>query len=408
MRIFETFYTAYEELLNCPDPFSLEAYRIGELPVEEHTDIYTHLQDCAACQQALEHLQQNPEPFGFEQTHLPPSQAPLSLPPPPAAFASGQIWLSKSALALQRYHLGTPDAEPVNASYMRHFVIIACGKKSFGNADYQRLTVCPLSEMIALASDQDLILPESEHPLGCTLMAEVWNQQTLLALHLSDYLGQLSDTALTQLQRMSELQSGGQPLQGSGLPRGGTPEAEHAPHLRFKALETEQALYLGQPVQALQALEAFTRDCFIEVSRQTLRKQFKPGLHSPLVPPGRMPKPAETLLAASSQTESEAPAEAEIFKEQLQLHTDVLLDIWLEGPNLELYCHTLEGKDIAGFTLMFIDRSGQRQSLRTDDFGALFVPLNQFQAQEPTLLYLTLNWQSQTYQYVYPFILKES
>ena len=91
------------------------------------------------------------------------------------------------------------------------------------------MTVSPLSEIITLATEQDLVLETT--PLNIPLMLALWNSQQALALHLEHYLGTLSDQALKYLETKD-------------FPRGGKVLHSETPHHQFQQLEKEEFFYL--------------------------------------------------------------------------------------------------------------------------------------------------------------------
>lgn len=405
MKLFDSILNAYQEMLDCPDPISLEDYRLGELSTEESDEIKTHLEQCAHCQLALQQLNNfESSTLVSEPTNLVSfvSQAEL---PSPVEFKAGQIWLSKAELDLNAFHLNA-QKQVIVASLMRTFLILECGKKSFGNRDYQSLTVSPISEFIELATEHDYILSDQDSGFGVPMMIELWNSQQVLSLQLERCIGELSEHHLVAVQQMRKLILNQESLIGSGLPRGGQIQDQAGPHAKFQQREKEQGRYLHIPVEALASLESFSSQCFIEIARRQLSKKSEPGLCSPLIPPSIGQMKQKTVLAAASE-DSSTQSEAQMFKDRLQLSEDIILEVWLESPHLEFFCHTLEGHEIEGLEVKWIDSNGNWHTLRSDEFGSLYLPLEQLMMGVNTLLYFSLDWQQTSIKYVYPLLLKD-
>lgn len=403
MPIFDQTVLVLQEMSECPDPVSLEAFRLQQLSADETAGLEVHLHDCESCQTALQQLTATADQaelqLKFEVFSRPVQQA-IDVPD---FFEPGQIWLSKAELDLSEFYLDKPGNK-LQSSFMRHFLIVETRQCSLGNPAYQRLNVMPISEHILMATEHDLILSHS--PFGLPIMCEIWNESTLLALHLSQFLGSIEPAQFRQVLKMRELFVQAQPLIGSNLPRGGQILNPEGPHARFQQFERQQVSYLQAPLQALLQLEAFSQNCFLHIAKQTLKKTSS-GVRHPLVPPSIKSFEAEPVLAASNDLTESQLVEKGPLKERLELNSELVLDIWVEGNNLELYCHTLLGEDVAGLEVSLFNQQHQPECYLTDGYGGVFIPLSHFPAEEKQLLYFHLSWQSQELRLVYPFELIE-
>ncbi|HEY9838816.1 MAG TPA: zf-HC2 domain-containing protein [Candidatus Obscuribacterales bacterium] len=368
---FQPFLDDYTQMLACPDPLLLEDFRLGQLEAGEQAAVQGHLDGCAACRQRLHHLQQTPAK-AFGGTEPPPAAAvpEAASGSHPAGFAMGQIWSTRAELQLADF--GLPDrGTPVKAGFLRLFVIVGIGPLQLGR--FQELSLCPLSEFSDLASDRDLLLDAQATPFDEPLMLETWNTVPALALQLESCHGALAAEALAQLLGMLQ----GQP--GSAR-RGGKLISEEGPHARFQAHEHAQVAYLAEPLRALAELRRLSSQYLLRVTPKGL--QPPTGALPPIsVFPSRLEKRRDQVLAAASDaTAGEAAKPA--FKERLELAPDCLLELWVEGGNLEFYAHSSEQLPLTGLQISYPDAQGQLQTLLSDRLGTAFIPLNQLATGE--------------------------
>lgn len=397
---FQPFLDSYAQMLGCPDLLSWEAYSDQRLSAEDQQELKDHLESCPHCPQLLQVL-------ATEKLSLPEiseHELPIHTPEPqpslekPAELALGQIWSTQAELCLSDYDLPA-EGSPVVAGFLRLFVIVELQERVFGQARFQLLRLCPLTELQDLATAQDWLLSAADTPFDEPLMLELWNTQTALALHLEDYWGQLSETVLAQLPavlagQQAPPQHGGHPLDAQSL------------HLQFQQLESQQTAYLAQPVQALQRLQALSVPFMVQVTPQGLKPPQQLTSPSSLFPrrqSGSSSELQERLLAASSQAPvSDPPATApSAWKELLQLDQALSLEIWLEGKNLEFYASEAE-QPYAGLEIYYTDRQGQWQCLRSDSLGSAFLPVTALYAGHSLLTFVRQQEQQSPKRFLYP------
>lgn len=370
---FEPFLDHYTQMLDCPDPLAFEDYRLGLSEPAERHKLTVHLEGCERCRQLLEQLTLLPDSLSELSEQLPAAVAQaepetgLERPKP----APGQIWSSRAVFDLAAAGLPVTDEAVAKASFLRLFVITGLGPRRLGR--FQILQLCPITELTELASDRDLMLTEADTTFEEPVMIESWNRLDALAEHLESCLGEISPRALTQL---SDMLAG---LPGESL-RGGQIISPEGPHARFQARDREQVAYLNLPIQALEQLCRYS-------SRYLLRIEPKTGLspatgQAPPTPlfPARLQQGPDRVLAASSSDSSLAPAAH--WKETLQLSDELLVDVWLEGSNLEFYAYTVEQMPLSGLNISVPDAQGALRELVSDELGTAFISLTEISSGE--------------------------
>lgn len=397
-RFFEAAYQDYAQALNCPDPLLLEAYRSASLDSAERVKIQTHLEHCPACQAALTALQDHSE-LTFDLPEAPPQLEPLpaqtqtlSAQAHPPHLQVGQIWNTPAHLDLATVHLAATGQ--VHASLQTLFVLTQIGPWHLGR--YRELQVCPLSELVHLASSEDLLLQGDDTPFDEPLMLECWNAQPALDCHLGQYWGQLSDSAQADLQAFLA----GQPLPEAK--RGGTIISEQGPHARFRHLERASLAYLAEPLQALQTLKSLTQSQLLKIRPkgfQTPQPQTKPQTKpqtpahflARLLPSG----PQDSVLAAASSSFEAAASLNWDQKERLQLGAEagsqLQVELWLEGENLEFLATTLEQEPVSGLQIQYSAPQARLQQIETDALGTAWIPLSELFPEESLLVFMAPN-----------------
>lgn len=407
MNDFQTYVTTYGQMLNCPDPLTLLDYQAQALDEGACADIDAHLAACPACREALVAFQELPaESF---EVHLPERLPTLADEPDrgetrPLTLQAGQIWLLKGRIDLADHALPASQQgeRVIDSGALRLVVLTDTGKKHLGKAAFQELSVCPISEEILMATDRDLVLESPSLSALGPCMIETWNPQIILALQLQDWLGDLSAQELIQLQALIGAASAAPFVVPAGVPHGGEVVRSEGAHARFQALEQDQASRLNLPYQALQTALKEIRPYLAEIGKGRLKAAASPEkapqwLHLPRR--YQREQQIAPVLAASSSQEAAAEPEASGAKEVFRLLDDVLLEMWVEGENLEFYCRHERGEDLAGLAIRYADVSALEQELLTDELGTAFIPLREFSPGEPTLL--EFSWQNQVW--TYPF-----
>lgn len=363
---FGQFIEHYAQMLDCPDPLSLAAFALNQLPAEQERKLQAHLTDCQACQTALNHLNKTAAtgqiPYDFNQDASLAAELDQT-PATPQALAPGQIWSTYAQFDLKAHGLPVGQQALVEADFSRLFVITALGPKHLGR--FQEVTLCPLSEQTELSSEQDLLIAAADNPFDETLMLESWNPQQALSLQLEHYHGQLSAKILADLDALQQAKP-------NSARRGGKIISERGPHARFQELERQQNAYLAKPLQALHELERLSRSYLLQISPKGLTQPQSQISPSVLFPQRQGRQQDRILAAASSTLEREQTADN---KETLLLNQDLCLDLWLEGQNLEFYSYTSEHQPVSGLLIDFTDAQGYLQTLVSDQLGTAFLPL---------------------------------
>lgn len=366
---FQSFLNDYAHMLGCPDPLQLEDDRLGLLSEPESQALQAHLAGCAACREQLARLTQSAPLPSTKATEI-PAVTPFTAPTAAASasLAPGQIWSTRAELDLQAHAL--PAAQTVRAGFLRLFVVTGLGPLHAGR--FQEVRLCPVTELTELAGDKDLLLEPGDSSLAEELMIETWNLSSALALHLQSRVGELSPEALAQLRLMLR----DQPFSAK---RGGQIISPDGAHARFQVLEREQAAYLAQPLQAVVRLMQLARPYLLKVTPKGLQGSPPTAPH-PLFAQRQGQAPDRILAASAGETPT--VQEPQAWRESLALAPDCLLELWIEGPNLEFYAHTSEQQPLIGLELSYPDAQGQLQTLDTDSFGTAFVPLAEVAAGE--------------------------
>ncbi|MEZ0368915.1 MAG: zf-HC2 domain-containing protein [Candidatus Sericytochromatia bacterium] len=409
MNHFQAYVTSYRQMLGCPDALTLYEYQAQSLDPHSQQELEAHLSACPDCQATLASLEDLP-PEALDIA-LPSSMPTLSAAEPlpetqSLAPETGQIWLLKQRIDLREQNLPVPDNSPgvLDAGFLRLAVITRVGKTHLGKGNFQELEICPLSEELLMASAWDLLLEQPSAPGLAPCMLEAWNTQTILSLQLQECLGSLNGQELSQLQTLISAWQSQTPLTDAELPRGGTVVDPTGAHTQFQHLDREQAALLALPYQALLSGMKELRPFLAEVGRGRL----KAAPHSEKIPHWLNPPPryfgdqkSAPVLAASVTHETEQIEEASSEKELLRLKEDLLLEIWVEGPNLEFYCRRERGEDIAGLSIRYPNTQGAQEEILTDELGTAFIPVESFPSGEPIGLEFVWQGQSWTYPFIY-------
>lgn len=408
MNHFQAYVTTYGQSLSCPDPLMLYDYGAQALAADARAEVESHLAACPACREILAELQQIP--CESVEIALPESLPTLNREPAQAAIRPlllqpGQVWLLKGAIDLAQQGLPTPPQGPatLETGYLRLVVITTVGKKHLGKATFQELGICPISEELLMASARDLVLESPSLSALGPCMIETWNPQTILALQLQDCLGSLSAQELMQLQGLIEAASAEPFVAPAGIPHGGEIAHPAGPHDQFHTLEHNQAACLNLPYQALQSAIKEMRPYLAEIGKGRLKAASSDKAPKWLrIPRSYQPElPSATVLAASAAEEAAPETAALNQRELFRLLEDMLLEIWVEGENLEFYCRRAQGEDLEGLSIRYTDAAGQELQTRTDELGTAFIPLENFPQGEAVLL--EFGWQEQSWNY--PFII---
>lgn len=370
-------------------------------------DFHTYVAD-------YQHMLEGEAPLDPEfEASLTDSELPAELPlfpnqaslfthrPEPAA---GQVWLLKSEVNLTDYALPSGDKPLLETSWLNLVVITQIGKHHLGKADFQEIQIAPLSEELLMASSWDLLLENpSLESLGPS-MIEIWNRQPILALQLEQCLGELNALEKTQVQTLATHWETQTPVQDPQLPVGGTVLSKTGAHQQFQNSDRQQAQKLTQPFQALQQGLQSLRPLLVEVSHRGFKAA--PGTEKlphwlNLPKPYRPSQSAAPLLAASS-TEAPTQEQTKQQKQAFRLTDQLLLEMWVEGPNLEFYSRLEGGDDVEGLGIWYADKQGIQRQIITDELGTAFLALDSLPVNEPLLLELTWESQSWHYAFVYP------
>lgn len=388
---FQPFLDDYAQMLACPDPLLLEDFRLNQLSDSQYKEVQAHLETCPLCRTQLARLSDailtvSPElmvqvprnasaPADLKSFHSVRSASALSV-------QIGQIWTTYAELSLAGQGLPSETEQVVRAGFLRLFVVAGIGPLHLGR--YQEVSLCALNELSDLATEQDLLLPAEATPFDEPLMLECGNMAPALTLHLESCLGELSPDALVQWQAWLA----GQPSQAR---RGGKVLSPDGPHARFQALERQQLAYLAIPLQALKRLQNLSHGYLLRITPKGIQPPATQRPENPLFPNRRERQQDRILAASSSEAQALDPslAQPSAWKQSLELAPDCLLDVWVEGANLEFYAYSSEQIPLTGLMISLPDHEGALQTLETDDLGTAFVPLHQLASGE---ILLTLSY----------------
>lgn len=107
----------------------------------------------------------------------------------PISFEIGQIWSTKSHLALDATH-------SFETNFPRIVVIL--------DTSETELVAAPISLEMQMASEYDFIVRGENSSLGFDFLVEIWNEVPVLTDHLNFYLGSLRNTIVEMLQILHE------------------------------------------------------------------------------------------------------------------------------------------------------------------------------------------------------------
>lgn len=368
---FQNFLDDYARMLSCPDPMLLEAFYSRQVPADASARIEAHITLCPDCQRHLDSFTDLADAFEISATPLDQDAEILAIPSEKVPLKPGQIWSTRASLPLTELGLPLVAQERVEASFMRLFVVLSLGPLHLGQ--FREVLLCPVTEWQELASAEDVMLAAAESSLDEPVMIEVWNAVPALAVHLEQYLGEITPDALLQLRQM---QAG-----GSGeFARGGKIISDVGPHARFQALERSQVAYLQQPLAALAALTKLSQAHLLRVTPAG----FTASAAAPsALFPRRRHRSQDRTLAASAEATLSSPAQA--WKETYDLAADRLLDIWIEGDNLEFYAYTAEQQPLPNLQITYPNRQERLKTLETDELGTAFVAFAELMAGQMLL-----------------------
>ncbi|MBT9544331.1 MAG: hypothetical protein IV090_02990 [Candidatus Sericytochromatia bacterium] len=307
----------------------------------------------------------------WENQQLPP-EVPQPTQP---SLRPGQIWSIPDQIVLPA-GLRSPNASPIETGSLRLFVLLEIGQHHLGR--FQEILLCPLTELLEMASHEDLILPESENPFAEKILLEIWNSTPSLSFVLDQCWGEISEKALQQALAAYQGQA------HDGL-RGGTPVGPDSVIHRFQGQEKNQMACLAAPMHALNALKTSCAQALIHISPKGLNGPPE-GILSPFLPT-RLTQNQSAVFAASAGSEVTAPQASS--KERLQLGEDLILEFWQEGDNLEFFCANSEQTAYSGLLIGYTHMDGSLKLLETDLWGTAFLALAEL-SKGDTLLSFTV------------------
>lgn len=337
--ILESLLDSYQQSLECPDLLTLADEQMVDLDGFE--SLWASHNDRAS---QLHH--QLPQPV---------------LQPTQPSLRPGQIWSVPDQIVLPAGLRGQ-NTNPIETGNLRLFVLLEIGQCHLGR--FQEILLCPLSELLEMASDADLILPESENPFAEKILLEIWNSTHSLSFVLDQCWGEISEKALQQALAAYQGQA------HDGL-RGGIPLGPESVIRRFQSLEKTQMACLEVPIQALAALKTSCAQALIHISPKGLNGPPE-GVISPFLPT-RLTHNQSAVYAASAGAELTAPQASS--KERLQLGEDLILEFWQEGENLEFFCANSEQAAVSGLLIGYTHTDGSLKLLETDLWGTAFLAL---------------------------------
>lgn len=167
--------------------------------------------------------------------------------PPPDQIEVGQVWSTRS-------HFELPDGCRFETDEPRLVVILDGAGRPSESLD--QIAVAPVSLSIQMAAEFDLVIQGDASPLGFDFMLEVWNETPVLKGHLRQFLGRLSDEAITTLRALYTAQLLDENISPTlaewvGLHMMG----ENDPRLVFQEAEVGATAYLARAATAALTLE---------------------------------------------------------------------------------------------------------------------------------------------------------
>jgi hypothetical protein len=364
---YQTLFQNYQQMVACPNLIDLDAFVLSQLPPDDTLAIESHLNTCPDCAALIQMLQTTPE---IEDLHL-NFEVPVNQPLAPHSQplrerrvpAPGQIWSIPEFLPLPPA-LQKLSSSKFETGFLRLFVILAIGPCHLGR--FQEICLCPLSEQIELATNQDIILMPHDSPFQEKQMLEIWNTQTVLAPCLDQDWGDISNQALDAAQAAF------QGLEHQGL-RGGKPAHPESAHLQFQALERSQLASLKAYMQVFQTFLQQSSQFMVQVTPRGLKSKAG-SLNRPLIFPETQILNPDSVLAASTGLELEKNSNP--VKERFIFENAIYLDVWLEAENLEFICLDQTQQAIQ-LTINYVSHDHAPKTVETDSWGTAFIPIQE-------------------------------
>lgn len=155
----------------------------------------------------------------------------------------GEIWLTCPDVWLpalgRRVHVGESD-----------LVLVVEGTAGSRYVDEPDLRVVPLSRMVAMGAEHDVVLSAAETGLEFAVLAETWNARPVLARNLLSKASEITLPALQRVVRVHDTKYTGELSPDSG---GAPIEDESDQRIGFQRTEHERFEYLSVPVHGLLA-----------------------------------------------------------------------------------------------------------------------------------------------------------
>lgn len=381
----------YLSLDSCPDLISLDDYRQQLLSTREQAELGHHLEKCRACQAKLAQLS---APQDLPDWELPDRNRSAAAAGPPQTYAHtqaapGQLWTLAENWDLPN-GLTPSMAASATTGGPCVWLILEVGPLHFGR--YQEVLLAPLSEMLAFASNRDVILNAADTPFAESLMVESWNAQRCLSGVLGQYLGSLSAEALENA-RLAQLNQAHRGL------RGGTPSGSNSLVHDFQAQEKATAAPLAAVYDAFQNLRRSAAQAFVYITPQGLKgpaesqdSPFFAKLH------GQNQTPVWAAASQAPPTHS-----ADSAKARFSLSERLGLEIWLDGKNLIFFCFGPEQESMQGLEIHYLTPENTPAQVSTNRWGSAQIALAELRLTESLLEF---RYQDQMWQY--PFFRGDS
>jgi len=379
----------YLNVNTCPDLISLDDYQQAQLSEAEQAEISLHVENCQACQAKLAQIS---PPLDLPDWHLPAAVAMHTQTHNSLTPAPGQLWTLAESLNLPKELIpSTPDTAASAATVGPCvWLILEVGPLHFGR--YQEVLLAPLSEMLAFASDRDVILNAADMPFAESLMVESWNAQRCLSDVLGQYLGNLSAEAL-EFARLAQLN---QPHRGL---RGGAPSGPNSLVYDFQAQEKKATAPLAAVYDAFQSLRRSAAQAFVYITPQGLKSPAETQ-NSPFFAQLHGQSQAPVWAAASHVPPTQSHESA---KARLTLSETLGLEFWLDSKNLVFFCFGPEQESIQGLEIHYLTPENTPAQVSTNRWGSAQISLTQLRPAESLMEF---RYQNQTWRY--PFFRGDS
>gem|GEM_PF-2294045 len=230
------------QLANCFTGEDLRRYRTEIIASELRARIYHHLnvEKCERCRRLWRRIDLNPPAKQPAKTELSAAaQAMLAQlraqpaeahpkPPTPLFLEFGQLWTTHC----RPKRVDGQYAEAVSMS--RPVIIVSTGnrKRHLNNI----IRALPLSDDTDFQWRHDSVLLE-QNPLGFPMLAEIFNEQPMLAGNLRRYAGQINEQDIARIQQVRE--------QFMDQPETDQPDEAYG---QWKRIELDAVTYLAAPV----------------------------------------------------------------------------------------------------------------------------------------------------------------